>query len=188
METAPGGQLAAVKEGSAAPDFSLQTLEGTEASLRQFRGGPVLVTFWASWCAPCMVELQALGRLEDMPDGPVVIAVNMGEDRETAQSALARAGADLLCLLDSDQRTARRYGAWSLPTSVMVDADGIVRSARVGAMGLEELEAFVETAMPAGGARNGRPSRSPRPQSEDEAYPASSDGQHDAGRHVSESG
>ena len=65
--------------GKFAPDFTLSTLDGTEASPTQFRGQPVLINFWASWCFSCREEMPEMVRIHEshMAEGLVVLGVNL---------------------------------------------------------------------------------------------------------------
>jgi peroxiredoxin len=122
--------------GQPAPDFDLETLEGGRARLAAYRGHPVLVNFWASWCKPCSEEMPeiilAYGRLHEA--GLEVLAVNL-TDQERKKDV--RRFADELQLpfpvaLDARGTVRRRYGLIGVPMTVFVDSAGIVRAVHPG--------------------------------------------------------
>ncbi len=113
----------------AAPPLQARDLHGQPWDLATLRGKAVLINFWASWCAPCLVEmpsLQALAR-HHAPDELVVLAVNFKESATTVQRFVQRNGLDLPVLLDPDGAIARQWQAKVFPTTVLVAADGHVR-------------------------------------------------------------
>ena len=92
-----------------APDLDLSDLSGKAHSLSDYRGRPVLVSFWAVWCPPCRRELAALADLHRrLADTPIVLfAVNLGDSRERITAFLADHPApDLPILMDADKATA----------------------------------------------------------------------------------
>lgn len=116
-----------------APAFVLPDLQGQAVSLEEFRGQTVVLNFWATWCGPCRVEIPAFSRFaRNNPDIPVLgIAV----DGSVGQLRRAKAdfGIDYPVLV-GDQDTTAAYGAYTLPTTVVVGPDGHVESVHVGLM------------------------------------------------------
>ncbi|HVZ53811.1 MAG TPA: TlpA disulfide reductase family protein [Pseudolabrys sp.] len=118
-----------------APDFTLADLTGRPHRLADYRGHPLLVSFWAVWCPPCRRELAALAvlrrRLED--SGIAVLAVNLGDSRERIAAFLADHPApDLPVLLDSDKSVGAAWHVAGLPTAYAVSSNGVLR---LGALG-----------------------------------------------------
>lgn len=113
--------------GQPAPDFALKSTGGRNLRLSEYRGQPVLVTFWASWCGRCAEQLQALAELQAARGDQAlrVLAVNIDQAPGPALDAAGRL--QLTILHDADQSVARLYDPANLPFTVLVDADGRVR-------------------------------------------------------------
>ncbi len=135
--------LVGARVGQPAPGFTLRNSNGREVDLGGFRGHPVIINFWASWCTYCRVEmpdLDALYREESGRQGLVVLAVDTEDSDRLAAEALVLAKAfSFTVLWDEDDRVANRYGVRGLPTSVFVDRDGTIRAVNPGAMRREEM-------------------------------------------------
>jgi len=111
------------------PGFSLPDLAGRQRTLNEFTGKVLLVTFWASWCRPCLEEMPAIRRLiAGMEDAPfAVIAVNVGEAERRVKAAAKRLDIDFPVLLDRDSTVFNSWGAKVLPTAYILDGSGRVR-------------------------------------------------------------
>ncbi len=130
--------------GSRAPDFTLPTLEGGSIHLEELRGRPVLLNFWASWCGPCRLEMPDIqARAEKWGDQLVVLGVNYDEPRADAQSFVDEMGVTFPILLDGGKRVSRQYLVQGLPTTVILDADGIVRIRHVGLLTGDQLDQYL---------------------------------------------
>jgi thiol-disulfide isomerase/thioredoxin/small nuclear ribonucleoprotein (snRNP)-like protein len=112
--------------GQAAPDFVLMLLDGSQFRLSAQRGKVVILDFWASWCAPCVKGLPEVAALSSEFDSDRVrfVAVNVQEARDDAAQATERLKLDVPVALDLDGRVAARYGAASIPYTVVVGPDG----------------------------------------------------------------
>ena len=119
---------------AAAPELALRDLDGQEVRLSDYRGRPVIVNFWASWCIPCREEFPLLksARDRDAADGLEVLGVIFEDDPEAARAYMDRAGAEWPALVDTDGTTAADYFVNGPPLSFFVDPDGIVRSIAYG--------------------------------------------------------
>lgn len=151
----PGGLFSAVRVGQPAPDIRLEALDGRTVSLADYRGRPVALNFWVSWCVPCVVEIPELNAAQrDHADaGLVVLAVNAGEGRERVERFAADRLMAYEVLLDPDNLTAKRYGVLDMPTTVWIDAAGVVRAADYGKVDArrvaDRLAALLAAATPA---------------------------------------
>ena len=112
-----------------APDFTLRGTDGRNVRLAEQRGQVVMVNFWASWCAPCRVEMPHLVRLQEKyrDAGFRLLAVNVDDDPRNAGAALAKIGVQLPVLLDTDKTVVRQYQVATMPSTVLIDRDGRVR-------------------------------------------------------------
>jgi peroxiredoxin len=131
-------------EPSEAPDFTLMALAGQPARLREFRGKLVLLNFWATWCAPCLHEMPSMERLYQTfkQTDFVLLAVSMdrqGED--VARPFVENLKLTFPVLLDRTLEVSRQYSVRGLPTSYLIDPDGRLIGAVIGARDWYRTEA-----------------------------------------------
>jgi len=124
------------RAGFAAPDFTLETLDGSELTLSDLRGHPVLLNLWASWCLPCRVEMPAIERVyqRHRDAGLVVVGLNVtSQDSEAAARAFAEEfGLTFPIALDRDGAASARYELMGLPSTYFIDRAGIIRAVIIG--------------------------------------------------------
>ena len=126
--------------GSTAPPFEGTTVDGKPVTLKAFRGNVVIVNFWATWCAPCRIELPLLDgymRAREK-NGLRVIAVTM-DARRVPVSAISEVQGQLSVPLLKDFKGDYAPVRNSLPTNYVIDRAGIVRYAKEGAFSLDKL-------------------------------------------------
>ena len=118
-----------------APDFHLKNLDGQMVSLSEFRGKPVLINFWASWCQPCREEMPYLQQVYDewTGKGLVFLAIDIGETPATINKFFADNNLSLPVLLDTDKQVGQEYGITGIPETFLIDKNGIIRKKQVGA-------------------------------------------------------
>lgn len=125
-----GGMSAASPvPGQAAPDFVLRALDAGNVRISEFRGEVVVVNFWAAWCGPCQQELPRLDQIyrRYQQAGLVVLAVNLDDDVERAQDISRRLSLSFPMLFDPAKDTGRLYQVDSMPMTLLIDREGVVR-------------------------------------------------------------
>lgn len=123
-----------VRIGDAAPDFSLTDSDRT-VRLSQFRGKPILLNFWATWCPPCVEEVPALVALQkQMGDKVVILAVSADEDEEAYKKFTQKHMPGLLTIRDGKQQSNRLYGTFAFPETYVIDREGVIRRKFIGAV------------------------------------------------------
>jgi cytochrome c biogenesis protein CcmG/thiol:disulfide interchange protein DsbE len=122
--------------GALAPDFTLFEVEGEQMSLSDFRGQPVLINFWATWCGPCRLEMPAIQeRFERYKDeGFVVLAVDFDETASDVRAYGKGLGLTFSLLLDPGAEVQKLYRNRSYPSSFFVDAEGVIQVQHIGVM------------------------------------------------------
>ena len=112
-----------------APDFDLADSAGKRWSLHALRGRPVLVSFWATWCPPCVQEMPSLDALaRRLGDRATILAVSVDENWEAIRKFFPQ-GTPLTVLLDPSRAAPASYGTSQFPESFLVDPSGHVRYA-----------------------------------------------------------
>ena len=116
------------------PALALEDLGHTAHSLEDYRGRVVLVNFWASWCAPCVIEMPSMQRLQEAMAGKpfTLLAVNVGESPGTVWKFAAKVRVQFPLLLDRDGQTASDWGIDIYPTSFLIDPQGRVQYVAYG--------------------------------------------------------
>lgn len=152
--TAPAGPISLTEApivGYLAPDFTAQTPLGETVVLSDFsaRGGgegqPVILNFWASWCGPCRVEMPDLQRVSLKYNGRVaILGVNQGESNSVITDFGAEFNVTYPLLNDQEQIINSNYQVNSLPTTIFIDADGVVREVQIGILTQAVLENRIE--------------------------------------------
>lgn len=119
----------ALQSGDAAPGFSAPTLKGQTLSLAGYRGKVVYLDFWASWCAPCATSLPLIDALRDeFASGDfAVLAVNVDRDRAKAEDFLRKRPIGYPSVLDPQGELPVRFGVKTMPTSFLIDRQGVIR-------------------------------------------------------------
>ena len=142
-KTVPALPASTIPEGvsvnNAAIDFQLQTLAGKTISLKDLRGKPVLLNFWATWCPPCIGEMPSIQLVNYERQGKdvTILTVDIIGSRPTETPATL---ADFMqknqytfpVVLDVNQKVTKSYLVVSIPTTFLIDKDGIIRYKRLG--------------------------------------------------------
>ncbi|MBO9309421.1 MAG: TlpA family protein disulfide reductase [Chloroflexi bacterium] len=122
-----------------APPLTGKTLDGALFQLSAWRGAPIIVNFWASWCAPCREEMPVLQALHET--GFRVVGVNVGEAPAQVASFASAYNLTFPILLDPDSYWLRVFRVRALPTTFFIAPDGALREVVSGGMSAHELTA-----------------------------------------------
>jgi peroxiredoxin len=131
--------------GKTAPDFELESLDGSKVSLSDFAGYPVLINYWATWCPPCREELPLIQeRLDRYSPDLVVLTINAGEDHATIRNFMRQKAFSFHVLVDSEWKAEALYGIYAYPTTVFIDREGLIQARYVGGMSAEILDDYLK--------------------------------------------
>ena len=153
-DTAPGGDAAAKLVGKPAPAFSLVTLQGKKVSLADYKGKAVLVNFWATWCAPCKLEMPWFEafRKQYGPQGFEILGIDADPDvgKDVIAKTAAKTGVSYPILIGDDKATNAYGGIDYLPTSFFIDRNGVVQEETAGLASKDEVEAHIKKIVASG--------------------------------------
>jgi len=126
--------------GKPAPNFSLRGLDGELVRLEDFRGQPVFLNFWATWCQPCIAEHPVLLAAAQRYEGRVqFLGVVYHDDIEKIQAFINSRGEWGSTLLDLEGSVAVAYGVYGAPETFFIDKDGVIVEKLVGTVHPESL-------------------------------------------------
>src|SRR5712692_4501410 len=129
-------QIDLVAVGTRAPAFHATNLAtGRPVSLADYRGRPILLNLWATWCPPCRIEMPAMERLQRKLAGPgfAIVAVSIDEDGDSVVQSFARElGLTFDILHDRTAAIKQDYQATGVPESWVIDRDGVIIKKVVG--------------------------------------------------------
>lgn len=142
-----------INAGQIAPAFSAPTLDGGFLKFpADLAGKPVVIRFWADWCRYCEGEMQVIEQQyqQHKKQGQKleILAINAGQDRETAAAFSRRIGISYPVLLDEQAGLAKEYGVNGLPTTFFVDAQGVIRAKLLGEASPESFAQQLRTILP----------------------------------------
>lgn len=130
-----------------AADFTLPSLSGQPIALSDFNEQPVVINFWASWCGPCRFEMPELAQKYDdfRAAGLVVLGVNVTSQDSIEGAAQFVEDFDIPfpILLDEAGEVEALYNASSTPTTIFVNADGIITNRHFGPMTDEQIDGYI---------------------------------------------
>ncbi len=127
--------------GEVAPAFTIQNGAQT-ISLKQYRGQVVLLTFWASWCAPCMEEFPSLLALHHRLPQLQILGVSIDQDPQAYRNFLLANHVDFLTIRDPSQDVMHRYGTVQIPEAYVIDRSGHIVRKYVSAQDWNDPEIF----------------------------------------------
>lgn len=124
-----------------APDFELESLDGSTVKLSELRDKNVILNFWATWCSYCVIEMPDLQKLQEAhTDDLVVLTVNVGESKEVVQKFMEENNLNLNVVLDEEMSVANTYGIRSFPTTIAINKNGEAINGFVGMLTYEQME------------------------------------------------
>ncbi len=139
------------KVGEEAPDFVAISPDGQVVHLSDFRGQPVWLNFWGSWCPPCRAEMPDIQAAyqELQPQGLTLLAVSLGDKPSEAMNFAELNGVTFDILLDPDRSlTSPTYPIYNFPTHIFIDKDGIVRKIVLSEMSTDQAVAAAQSILP----------------------------------------
>ena len=129
-----------------APEFARKDLSGQPVSAAQLRGKVVLLNFWATWCAPCQLEMPEFSRWQRQygSQGLAVVGISMDDDEESVRKALQKLKVDYPVAM-GDAAVGKRYGGvLGLPETFLIDRSGVIRAQFQGEADLKKIEASLK--------------------------------------------
>jgi len=139
-----GDRDAAISEPVPSREFVM--FDGSRASLADWRGRPVVLNFWASWCPPCVAEMRdAFGPAhQDFGDEVVFIGMNLQDDRDAAVTTVDQTGVTYELAEDPDGDLFADVGGFGMPTTVFISAEGEIVGEHTGALDRATLDRRIE--------------------------------------------
>jgi len=146
----PQESTEAVEEVQYAPDFYMEDAEGNGYKLSDFRGKPVILNFWASWCGPCKAEMPELEKAyQEYGDQIQFVIVDLVEGRtETKEMGLAHiteSGYTFPVFFDVNQEASGAYRIMAIPLTCFIDAEGVLVSSVNQMISAEALHAGIDS-------------------------------------------
>jgi peroxiredoxin len=139
------------KVGQQAPDFTAVSLSADIVSLSNYRGEPVWLNFWGSWCPPCRAEMPDIQAAYEQlaPKGLVLLAVSLGDRPDEAAQFAARNHVTFTVLLDPNRTlTSKSYPIYNFPTHIFIDPTGTVRKIVLSEMSTDQAIANAASILP----------------------------------------
>jgi peroxiredoxin len=131
--------------GQPAPAFALKDFQHRMIRLSQYRGKVVLLNFWASWCAPCLLEMPRFAQWQSQYHGKLqVVGVSMDDDVSKAEAAARKLKINYPVVMGTAEMGNRYGGVYGMPVSFVIDAEGRVRAEYQGGNHVKEIQAEIE--------------------------------------------
>lgn len=141
-----------VKEGSIAPNFVLQSVDGERIELKDLKGKGVFLNFWGTWCGPCKQEFPYMAnQYEVFKDrGVEIVAVNVAESNIAVKNFMGSYGVNFPVAMDKDRQVTEAYDIGQLPTTLLVNPEGKVIKVIKGTMTERNVYDYMNLIKPKG--------------------------------------
>lgn len=125
-----------------APNFTLALLDGKNFHLSDYKGKPVLINFFASWCLPCREEMPALEKIahEYKPKGVIFLGIAIDDTEEKMKDFVAKYGVTFPVGLDKTAAIQKSFGIYGIPTTYFIDRQGVINYSHSGSVTEELLQ------------------------------------------------
>lgn len=126
------------------PELTVREVSGTPVALAGFRGQPVVLNLWATWCPPCRREMPVLAQAQQARNDVHLVFLNQGEEEQVVRHYLATEALPLRnVLLDSQRRAGREFSTVAMPTTLFFDAEGKLVDTHVGELSRARLSDYL---------------------------------------------
>lgn len=124
----------ALEAGAKMPEIGLRTLDGKKVTVEALKGKVVVVDFWATWCGPCKEEMPILQKLYAKygKQGLVILGVSVDREADNIKSFLGKLGVSFPVVHDGEHAVTDRYKPEKMPSSYIVDREGVVKYVHAG--------------------------------------------------------
>lgn len=142
--TAVSKSTTGIDAGMAAPSFTLKNLAGKEVTLGEYKGKKVMLNFWATWCPPCKKEMPDMEKFyKDHGQKIEILAVNL-DPQNDVQAFVKENRITFPVLLDQNGETQQTYSIISVPTTFIIDEEGLIVKKHIGSMTYEQMKELAE--------------------------------------------
>ena len=125
--------------GDKAPDFVLNKMNGDKMALSSLKGQKVFLNFWASWCPPCKAEMPDIQKLYQEDNNIAILAVNLQEENKKVINFMFSNNYTFPVVMDKTGQVARDYLVRGIPTTYILDENGIIMNKASGALNYEQM-------------------------------------------------
>lgn len=128
----------------AVPNVRFRYFDGSEGSLDDFAGTPTVINFWASWCPPCIIEMPAFEAVHvELAPQVAFLGFNVGDEPGAARKLAAQTGVTYPLGEDPDSAIFQAFGGIGMPTTVLVDAEGMIVHMVASRLKAQDLRALI---------------------------------------------
>jgi len=135
---------AGTNPGDQAPDFTLNSLYGKEIKLSGLQGKKVFLNFWATWCGPCRSEMPDIEKLNENHENIEILAINIREEKGQVLEFVMKNGYTFPIALDRNGKIANKYQARGIPTTYILDENGIVMEKHTGVLDYSKMKELLK--------------------------------------------